>query len=631
MDTSRRRNEQRRGFPRRADGTIVGRTVGDAAASIGAELLGYRVDELLGRGGMGVVYRAYDPKLKRAVAIKLLAPTLADDERFRERFLAETELAASLEHPNVVPIHDAGEDDGQLYLVMRFVEGGDLRRLLDAEAPLEPERAVAICSQVASALDAAHARGLVHRDVKPSNVLLDGDGHAYLADFGLTGSLGEDGGAPPLVFLGTPAYVAPEQIRGEPVDGRADLYSLGCLLHECLSGEAPFARDSDAAVLYAHLEDEPPEPPGLEGVTARALAKRPEERFESGRELVEAAADALGLTPRPARRSRHLLLAGAAVVLAALAAGVAGLALRGGSDAPEARGRVVAVDAASNDVRATVPAGDDPTAVAAGAERVWVASFRDGTLWQVDPVSLEATAIPTVGRPFDVTVWNRRAYVAGYNAQEGVPSANLGEYDAVVGGRLATVEQPVICSVASGQAGIWMAGCPSVQRLGRNPFRIVANVEIPVSARRTAATFREELTGIAVGDGAVWVLGDAADRRLWRIDPSSGDIVRTIDLPFAPRSVAAGAGGVWVTAQLDDTVSRIDPASGRITATVPVGRGAGAVAVGAGGIWVANTLGGTVTRIDPATSRVVATIDVGASPRDLAVSGDVVWVATKQD
>ena len=310
MDTSRRRNEQRRGFPRRADGIIVGRTVGHAAASIGAELLGYRVDELLGRGGMGVVYRAYDPKLKRAVAIKLLAPTLADDERFRERFLAETELAASLEHPNVVPIHDAGEDDGQLYLVMRFVEGGDLRRLLDAEAPLEPERAVAICSQVASALDAAHARGLVHRDVKPSNVLLDADGHAYLADFGLTGSLGEDGGAPPLVFLGTPAYVAPEQIRGEPVDGRADLYSLGCLLHECLSGEAPFARDSDAAVLYAHLEDEPPEPPGLEardGAGARqaargAIRERPRARRGGGRRPRAHAPAGSPQPPPPPRR-----------------------------------------------------------------------------------------------------------------------------------------------------------------------------------------------------------------------------------------------------------------------------------------------------------------------------------------
>ena len=158
---------------------------------VGTELLDYRLEALIGRGGMGVVYRAYDPRLKRDVALKLLAPEYASDERFRERFLSETERAASLEHPNVIPIHDAGEVDGQLYLVMRLAGGGDLKKLLAAEEKLEPRRAVEICEQVASALDAAHESGLVHRDVKPSNVLLDRRGHAYLADFGLSRKLSE--------------------------------------------------------------------------------------------------------------------------------------------------------------------------------------------------------------------------------------------------------------------------------------------------------------------------------------------------------------------------------------------------------------------------------------------------------
>ena len=234
----------------------------------GDELAGYRIESLLGRGGMGVVFRARDLALDRNVALKLLAPELAEDVRFRDRFLRESRLAASLDHPAIVPIYDAGEVGGQLYIAMRLVDGIDLKRLLALEGALPAERALGLLEQVADALDAAHERGLVHRDVKPSNVLVDARGHCYLADFGLSRRLADPSpGLGPGRSLGTVDYVAPEQIRGGDVDGRADLYSLGCLLYECLAGWPPFG-GSDTAIVFAHLEREPPAVAGLEAVFA---------------------------------------------------------------------------------------------------------------------------------------------------------------------------------------------------------------------------------------------------------------------------------------------------------------------------------------------------------------------------
>ena len=294
-----------------------------AGILIGAEVSGYRVDELIGRGGMGEVYRAHDGRLDRNVALKILAPRYADDDAFRERLLRESRLAASLDHPNVVPVYDAGEADGRFFLAMRYVEGTDLRAVLRGEGALSPERAIDIAAQVAGALDAAHERGLVHRDVKPSNVLIDERGHCYLADFGLTQSVSSQGQAPDESLLGTLDYVAPEQIRGGDVDGRADVYSLGCLLFECLTGEVPFARPSEVATLYAHLEDEPPRPSerrpelpvDLDDVLGRAMAKEPDERQPSCTALVEEARVALGLVEAEPRRLR-LAVAASAFVLA---------------------------------------------------------------------------------------------------------------------------------------------------------------------------------------------------------------------------------------------------------------------------------------------------------------------------
>ena len=265
---------------------------------IGKVIAGYRIEERVGRGGMGVVYRAEHLNLRRRAAIKIIAPDLAESEGFRERFTREARIAAALQHPNIVTVYDAGEVDGLLYLAMQYIEGFDLSAMLRKDGRLRPYRAVDVCRQVAAALDAAHAMGLIHRDVKPANVLIEGR-TAFLTDFGLTKRL--DGTHTELTragdVVGTIHYVAPEQIEGGKVSARSDVYSLGCLLYHCLSGQVPFARDTDVAVIYAHLSEEPPKlsavrpelAGGLDAVIAKALDKSPDRRFPTCGDLINAA------------------------------------------------------------------------------------------------------------------------------------------------------------------------------------------------------------------------------------------------------------------------------------------------------------------------------------------------------
>ncbi|HEX6493296.1 MAG TPA: serine/threonine-protein kinase, partial [Candidatus Dormibacteraeota bacterium] len=260
------------------------------APGIGAEFAGYRIEALLGRGGVGLVYLAEDLALPRRVALKILRAEYAEDPQFRERFVRESRLAASLDHLNIVPIFKAGEADGVLYIAMRYVEGTDLRRLLVDHGPLDIDRTLGILGQVGGALDAAHAQGLIHRDVKPANILVaPGAGgvadQAYLVDFGITKRTTTAGLTQAGLFVGTLDYAAPEQIRGQAVDARTDIYSLGCVLFECLAGVSPFRRDSELDTLQAHLSAprpalsaiRPEMGTAMDRVTMTAMAQDPDD------------------------------------------------------------------------------------------------------------------------------------------------------------------------------------------------------------------------------------------------------------------------------------------------------------------------------------------------------------------
>jgi hypothetical protein len=291
------------------------------------ELAGYRVEGLIGRGGMAFVYRAVDERLGRTVALKVLSPELSTDEGFRKRFLRESRTAASIDHPNVIPIYDAGEADDVLYIAMRYVEGRDLKALLAEEGRLSADRTVEIFSQVADALDAAHAHGLVHRDVKPANILIATGAraqrheHIYLSDFGLTKRASSlSGFTAPGVIIGTMDYLAPEQIGGKPVSARTDVYALGCVIYQALTGSVPFVRDDDAALLWAHLMEtlppvaaaRPDLPAGVQGVLAKATAKDPEDRYASCGEFLAELTTLLRAHPPAKAHGRYAPSTGAA-------------------------------------------------------------------------------------------------------------------------------------------------------------------------------------------------------------------------------------------------------------------------------------------------------------------------------
>lgn len=510
--------------------------------SIGSDFLGYRIEELIGRGGMGVVYRAYDLRLKRPVALKLVTPFLARDERFRKRFARESELVMSLEHPNVVPIYDTGEVDGRVYLAMRLVDGTDLGSLLRTEGALEPARAMAICTQIAAALDAAHERGLVHRDVKPSNVLLDSSGHVYLADFGLTrrlddegAELGEDGA------IGSPAYLAPEQLEGRAVDGRADVYSLGCVLYECLTGEPVFVRSSRLAVAWAHLEEEPMPPSrrraglpeALDAVVGRALAKEPEQRFATCGALIAAADHALGLgTAAGSRRRRAFLLAAAVGLAIAVAVGLVETTLghqarhRAATPLFAGPNTLARIDAATNKVSTVIPVGADPVVTAAGDYTVWVYNRGSESITEVDAFK------------------NRRIETTRVSLPAECCSLFTG---------------PVL---AADSSGAWFVDGGFADRRA-----LLVHVLVGLLGKREFP-LPITPTGVAAGGGSVWVVGhDSRADEVLRIDPDTGRVVATARFRRSAGvdSIAFGYGAVWAMSSATATLYRIDPRSTQVT------------------------------------------------------------------
>ena len=608
----------------------------------GTVLAGFRVESLIGEGAMGAVYLA-EARDGRHVALKLLSTELARDERFRRRFLRESQLAAGLDHPHIVPTLDSGEVDGVLYLAMAHVEGSDLRELLRREGRLAPDRALELVAQVALALDAAHAAGLVHRDVKPANILVTGepDGEcAYICDFGLArhltsvSSLTSERG-----FVGTIDYVPPEQIEGGQIDGRADVYSLGCVLYECLAGERPFDRETELSVLFAHL-NEPPSPitdfraelpPALDTVFATALAKSPDDRYATCGELVQAARAALqGKTlPRGARRNNRIMVPALVLVAAAGATGIGLFLSSGGASNRQ--------PTAAADRLAVKP--DSVTLVGARAPRV-VTNFSFGST------------------PWDVAFGRPSAWVL-LGEQQTVDRIDL-ETRRITGrvklpffpGRIAGDGQSAWVTEDSG---------PRVARVAARSdgkLAVTRLLSVPTRGERVSSP-----AGIAVGAGSLWI---ARGAQVARVDPQTGRVLHRFPTPVTSNWVAFEAGSVWAASGDSGLVVKIDPVTNRIVSRahlhgwitdlavgdgfvwVPVvpanvvyklnvddlsvqGQVAGgpdpeSVSLGAGALWIANTRAGAVTRIDlSGGSRRV--IRMPSDPRSARYHDGLVWTA----
>jgi streptogramin lyase len=559
--------------------------VGDP--SIGATLAGYRLDALIARGGMGVVYRATHLALERPVALKVIARQLADDEGFRNRFLRESRLAARLDHPHVVPVFDAREEDGELIVAMRLIEGGDLKKRIESEGPLPPAEAIALLGQVAEALDAAHAAGIVHRDVKPHNILLEGE-RAYLTDFGLAKALDDSGVLSGASVVGTVEYMSPEQWRGERVGPAADVYSLGCVLYEALTGVAPYARREQG--------NEARMPAGLDRVIERAVAKRPADRFRSAGELIEAARERQGAAPaatwvlsEPPERPTLPLGASAGDEgplpglhrwrrhIAAFFAAWFGLPVLVGVVATiVAAFFLIGDDGVS--VSEPIAVGEPPLRLAVGPEKVWVTSAADGTLSAVDSDARRVRSRLRIGRG--------------------------------------------VSGVAIGDGSVWVSDPRRGRVLRVDPERGVV-ARVPVGGRPGA---------IAYGGGRIWVADDAG-AGVTAINPAGDRVFKRGIAPHAaPLRLAAGAGAIWVSSASTGTVRRIDFGDATADAPIRVGRGPAGVTVGGGLVWVANSRSATVSRVDPSIRATLgAPIAVEGRPGGVDAGTSVVWVADVSD
>jgi tRNA A-37 threonylcarbamoyl transferase component Bud32 len=577
----------------------------------GALLAGFRVESLLGEGAMGTVYLAEETRTGRRVALKVLAPELARDERFRRRFLRETELAASLDHPHVVPTLVSGEEDGTLYLAMAYVEGEDLRKLLQREGRLEPERALELLSQVAAALDAAHASGLVHRDVKPGNILVspgpEAD-HAYICDFGLarhvssvTSLTGERG------FVGTIDYVPPEQIEGDTIDGRADVYSLGCVLYECLAGARPFDRESELSVVFAHLNEPPPRlsdfrpelPDAFDSVFATALAKSPDARYSTCNELAQAArAAARGRTfTRRKIRRRQLLVVGAAILAAAAAAIGGVLASRGTHTHARPTSPAISlrpdalnlIDARTHRVVGRVGSrragfANGVLGISFSKRAAWVTTANQ-SLVRVDLATRRVTAVRKLP-------WLAGGMTSGDNSiwvlQDFGPE--IIRIDAGTGkirGRFEVRGDPGgvnTGAAAYADGSLWLAHGDHVVRADPRTGRVLHR-------------FRAPSRWLVFADGSIWA-GEPGSGRVWKIDPVGDKIVQHAKLHGWLSDLAVGGGSVWAPILPDGVVFKLSEEDLGIQGSPAAGADPERISFGGGHLWIANTASKTVSLLD---------------------------------
>lgn len=596
--------------------------------SIGDEVAGYRIEELIARGGMGVVYRATHVGLDRPVALKVIARELVDRPGFRERFLRESRLAARLEHPSVVPIYDSREVDGELLVIMRLVAGGDLRKLIDSEGPLPPARAINLLAQVADALDAAHAAGIVHRDVKPHNILVEGD-RAYLSDFGLAKAVDESGAASGASVVGTAQYMSPEQWRGDSIGPAADVYSLGCVLYEALTGIPPFQRGEE--------DTEPELPQGVDEAIRQAVAKEPAQRYATAGDLLVAARAAEGSEVRPTAvlshdpserttvpaRSRGLfgrfggratawLVGGAAIFVIAMVAAVLFLLL--GDDGPQVSAPIAIgtpplhLDVGPKAVWVTSEADGTATrldpetgevvgsphklekgvsGVAIGSKWTWVTNPRRGLLLRIDPFSGEILKrIPLPGKPGPIALGGQRVWVA----DEGGRGIDVVDAEAgTVLDRGLAPHSPGL-HLAWGAQGLWVSisAANAIRRLG--PAELAAGEPIRVGGGPA---------GVTVAGGFVWV-ANSREGSITKVSPSLRTAVGSTRVDGHPGGIDGGTSAIWVADREDDAVRKIDIETGEVEgAPIQVGPEPGAVAVGGDAVWVANNGDGTVSRIEP--------------------------------
>ncbi|GIK76852.1 MAG: hypothetical protein BroJett022_05420 [Actinomycetes bacterium] len=630
----------------------------------GAIFAGHRIEGIAGRGGMGTVYRATHLALDHVVALKVISTDLAADDAFRERFRSESRIAVSLRHPNVVSIHHAGEEDGLLFVTMDLIEGPDLRRMLVASGTLGPGRAVAIVEQVASALDVAHARGLVHRDIKPGNVLVERDSgdHAYLTDFGLAKRFDQAADASGLTrtgaFVGTLDYVAPEQIRGGRVDARTDVYALGCVLYEAIAGRAPFAdREENVAKIYAHLQDEPPWLPGedatagvLDEVIARALAKEPGDRYPSAGDLARAAAAAVGGEEVLRSAERSVATGRAAPAAAGEEAPPAGIPDRVAAEPPApAAADTVASEQAGLAGPAPAPTEPAPAPSGAGAAS--------------GPGRPEAASRPAATEP--ASGGRPRAP----RAEPGVPSRRGGR-----GGVPTVATAPARRSRAGGPrwgrialalatlagaavvvAILALAGGGGDEGDGFEAPRIVgppiAVDGFPVgvaAADGTVAVATREGERVALFDergkpaGTFALPGPGEDVALaggsiWASVPGSGVVVRAdvdggnaepVDVGSPPLGLGADEGTVYAAQPEARSVAAIDAGDGSV-APIPISGSStpSFVAAGDGALWVVDRDGGVVFRVDPGDPDAAEDFPLGENPKGVVIGAGSVWVA----